>query len=79
MMGIERRLAEVEKRAGVKGDVLYICVKDFFKGNPACTAFNGDTYSFCIRFREFRQKPRVNENGHAVFGVRCEGCEGVKL
>lgn len=79
MRGIERRLAEVEKRAGVKGEVLYICVKDFFNGNPACPAFYGDTDSFCIRFREFRRKLRVNENCHAVFRLRCEGCEGVKL
>lgn len=78
MTGIERRIEELEKRTGVCGEVLFVCVK--FVGldsNPECPAFKGDTNTLCIRFREFCRTQRATDNNAAVFLLNCEGCEGV--
>lgn len=77
MTGIVRRITELEKRTGVSGEVLFICVK--FVGldsNPKCPAFKDDTNTLCIRFREFCQTQRTTDNNAAVFFMDCEGCEG---
>lgn len=75
MTSIERRITELEKTTGVSEEAQFICVKDYHNGNPECPAFKDS--SKCSRFHEFYKRPQVNENGFAVFCLKCEECEGV--
>lgn len=75
MTGIERRITELERKTGLDKEVRFIHVKTSIFGNLNCPAF--DNLGGCIRYQAFRRKPRVNENGFAVFVLDCEGCEGV--
>lgn len=78
MKGLEKRIEKLEEEAGItEEEELLIFVLNFLNGNPDCPASKGDIDTRCIRFREFCQKPQVNENGFAFFFLRCDGCEGV--
>ncbi len=77
-MNVETRIKRLEERAGVDKEIKFILVKNSIDGNPECPAFKGDTDTLCVRFKEFRRKPQVNETGFAVFWMECGGCEGVQ-
>lgn len=75
MSTIQRRIAELERKAGLDKEIRFIIIRTNIFGKPECPAFrNTDN---CPRYQEFRRKPRVNDNGFAVFSFDCESCEGI--
>lgn len=78
MKTIERRIKQLEGKAGLDKEITLVRVKNYLNGNPECPAFDGSD-SRCIRFKEFCRNPRVNENGFAIFWLDCEGCKGVQV
>ncbi|OGP12914.1 MAG: hypothetical protein A3K22_04135 [Deltaproteobacteria bacterium RBG_16_42_7] len=73
-MNLERRITELERRAGVNKEGAIILIRNNIRDNTACKGYR-DT-ELCPAFNSFERNPKgMNKSGFIVFRFPCKDCK----
>lgn len=74
MNGIERRIKQLEEKAGVDKEPTVVIIRNYIKDNPACKGL--EDAELCPAFNRFERNPRgLNKSGIIIFRFPCRDCE----
>lgn len=74
MKGIERRIKQLEEKAGFEKEATVIIISNYAKDNIACKGHK-DT-GLCHSYNRFKQSPRgMSKSGLIIFRFPCKDCE----